>query len=144
MQNELHVFLPARQVIIIYSIVLGLLMTLSMVLVIKYGGILLWILLLLTTFAFIFVFVPVLRNTKMLMFGNDIKLSIYGKWHDMNFSKDLFEIVVKGNEVQSYRFKCNGNFYQISPNSYYEADEVSKLLGKLLEKYKGSISIINR
>jgi hypothetical protein len=137
MNNELHIFLPVRQAIVIYSIVLGLIMTLSTVLVIKYGGCIFWTLQLLTTLAFIFVFVPVLRNSKMLICGNDIKLSIFGKWHSIDFSNDLFEIVVKGDEVQSYRFKSNGNHYQISPLSYYEADEANKLLRKLLKKHKG-------
>ncbi len=144
MLNELHIFLPVRRVIIVYSIVFGLLVIVSVVIALKYGGIFFWLMMPLTISAFIFVFVPVLKNPRLILRGNEVRLSIFGKWHTINFTNDLIEIVVKGNEVQSYRFKSHETYYQISPLSYYEADEVDKLLSKLLKKHKGSFSVINR
>lgn len=81
---------------------------------------------------------------KLLVSGDELRVFSFGKMNCLNFSKNLQEIVVKDSEVVSYRFERDGMFYQISPYSYYESDELRGIFKDLMKKTKVSVSVIER
>jgi energy-coupling factor transporter transmembrane protein EcfT len=124
MASDISFYAPVRRPIVIYSLVVGLFMAINVILVAKYGGVFLWMSLAILVCLFIFLFMPVMKNPRLIIKGNEIHLASFGKWYPIDFKKNLREIVVKGDDVVSYRFDCADKFIQISPYSYYESDEI--------------------
>jgi hypothetical protein len=136
MSEELHIYFPVRRQLIFYSTIVGVCAAINIYFAMKHGSMVLWLTLTVLLVLFIFLFVPVLRNPRLLISGNDIKISIFGKWHSLSMSKDLYELVIKDDDVVSYRFTREGKHFQISPSTYYEADEIRGKFKEILKKNK--------
>jgi hypothetical protein len=94
--------------------------------------------------AFVYLFVPLLKNQKLVIENENIKLFSFGNSYDLTFASDLFEIVVKDSEVISYRLKKEGMYFQISPYAYYDGDELNGILNDLYSKVENPVSIVER
>ena len=144
MKDEVRVFLPARRHIAILSFIVGILITVNIYTIILHDSIIFKISLVLLVFLFIFLFVPVIRNQRVIISGDIISVSIYGKWYSLYFSRDLCAVVREHDVIVSYRFSCNGQYYQISPSSYYESEELSNLFISLYNNKIANINIISK
>jgi len=145
MAKDIFVYLPDyRGLITFYSLIVAILIAINIYFLLKHGGVLLYVPLVLLSFLFLFLFVPVLRNPMLIIHGNEIRISSFGKWYTISFTKDLRAIVLKDNEVLSYKFESDGIYYQISPESYIESDEVEQRFSKLLKRYNGTFKVINK
>ncbi len=93
---------------------------------------------------FIILFVPFLKNQKIIVNNEDILLFTFGRINRLVFCENLREIVVKEEIVVSYRFEKNGRYYQISPRAYYDSEELESLFSHLNKKCKGIISVVEK
>jgi hypothetical protein len=87
---------------------------------------------------------PFLKNQKLIVSGEDIDLFTFGRTNKLVFCKHLKEIVVKQNEILSYRFEKDGKYYQVSPGAYYDSEELKLLFNDLNRNCKGIVSIVQR
>ena len=93
---------------------------------------------------FIFLFVPFLKNQRLLITNQEIIIFSFSKPNKLKFCINLKEIVVKENEIVSYRFENKGKYYQISPQAYYANKELKELFTGLNERCKKTIAIVER
>ena len=92
--------------------------------------------------AFIFFVFPLLKYQKILVVNNTLKLSTFRKNNTLNFTNDLYEVVVKDSEVVSYRFEKDGKYFQISPDAYIKSEELKSILNRLFKKIKRKIVVV--
>ena len=93
---------------------------------------------------FVFLFVPFLKNQKLIITDEDIRLFTFGRMNRLMFCKHLKEIVVKEKEAVSYRFENSGKYYQISPRAYYESEELKSIFNDLMEKCESIVSVVEK
>jgi hypothetical protein len=87
---------------------------------------------------------PFLKNQKLIVSGKDINLFTFGRINRLVFCKHLRELVVKQDEIVSFRFEKDGKYYQVSPGTYYDSEELKLLFNDLNKKCKGIVSIVQR
>jgi len=93
---------------------------------------------------FIILFVPLLKNQKLIVINEDVLLFTFGRINRLVFCENLREIVVKENETISYRFEKNGKYFQISPRAYYDDVELALLFSNLNNKCRGIVSVVEK
>ena len=64
-----------------------------------------------------------------------------GKGYSGLISKTLYEVVVKNDEIVSYRFRIQNKLFQISPAGYIQGDELAAAFNSCITKKKLVISI---
>jgi hypothetical protein len=87
---------------------------------------------------------PFLKNQKLIVSGKDINLFTFGRTNRLVFCKHLRELVIRQNEIISYRFEKDGKYYQVSPGAYYDNEELKLLFNDLNKKCKSIVSIVQR
>ncbi len=92
---------------------------------------------------FIFLTLPLLRNQRIFMLGDIISVYTFGKRNDLVFSRHLKEVVMRGDEILSYRFEKDEKYFQISPKSYYESDELQAAMQALMKKTKITVTVVD-
>ncbi len=93
---------------------------------------------------FIILFVPFLKNQKIIVNNEDILLFTFGRISRLVFCENLREIVVKEKRIVSYRFEKNGRHYQISPRAYYDSEELESLFSHLNNKCSNIVSVVEK
>lgn len=87
---------------------------------------------------------PFLKNQKLLIEGNNLIIFTFGKKNRLRFSEDIEELVVKDNEIVSFRFNKDGKYYQISPDAYYDSTDLKEIFKKLLENNNINVSVVEK
>ena len=144
MCNKLHAFQPKRIGIGFWCSLIFLGILVNMHYLLNDSSLFFYIPLFFLIGMFVFLFVPFLKNQKLLISDKELIVFTFGYSNKLNFCMHLKEIVVKENEIVSYRFENNGKYFQISPEAYYENEELKELFTNLKEKCKELISIIER
>ena len=93
---------------------------------------------------FIFLFFPFIKNQQIIINNEGIRVFTYGRVNRLMFCKHLKEIVVKDNEVISYRFEKKGRYFQISPRAYYDGEALASLFSALNNKCRGIVSVVEK
>ena len=144
MSNEVHFFQPDRRRIGFWCAFIFLGIILNVRYLLDSGSVILYASLILLVGMFVFLFMPFLKNQKLIVSGRDIKLFTFGRINSLVFCKHLKEIVVKQDEIISYRFENGGKYYQISPGAYYDSEELKLIFNDLNKKCKSIVSIVQR
>jgi hypothetical protein len=144
MGNEVHFFLPDRRQVGFWCAFIFLGIILNIRYLLGSGSIILYVSLILLAGMFVFLFMPFLKNQKLIVSGEDINLFTFGRTNRLVFCKHLKEIVIKQNENISYRFEKDGKYYQVSPGAYYDREELKLLFNDLNKKCKSKVSIVQR
>ena len=144
MGNEVHFFQPDRRRVGFWCafIFLGIIFNVRYLL--GSGSVILYASLILLVGMFVILFMPFLKNQKLIVSGKDINLFTFGRTNRLVFCKHLKEIVVKQNEILSYRFEKDGKYYQVSPGAYYDSEELKLLFTDLNRNCKGIVSKVQR
>jgi len=144
MGNEVHFFQPNRRQIGFWCafIFLGILINVRYLL--DSSSVILYVSLIILVGMFVFLFMPFLKNQKLIVSDEDINLFTFGRINRLIFCQHLTEIVVKENEIVSYRFEKSGKYYQVSPGAYYDSEELQLLFNDLNKKCKSIVSIVQR
>jgi hypothetical protein len=117
MNKKAYIFYPMRRQLGCCSGMIFLTILINTYYLIANNSRILFILLIVLSGIFIFMFMPVLKNQKLIISGEEVIIFSFGKKNSLKFSKDLEEIVVKENEIVSYRFNKKGKHYQVSPEA---------------------------
>ena len=144
MDNEVHFFQPDRRRVGFWCAFIFLGIILNVRYLLGSGSVILYASLILLVGMFVFLFMPFLKNQKLIVSGKDINLFTFGRTNRLVFCKHLKEIVVKQNEILSYRFEKDGKYFQVSPGAYYDREELKLLFNGLNKKCKGIVSIVQR
>jgi len=144
MCDKVIIFKPARLQIGFWCacILLGIIINVRYLL--SNGTLILYVTLLFLVGLFIFLFIPLLKNQKVVIAGDEICLSTFGRINRLIFCKHINEIVVKDQEKVSYRFEKDGNYYQISPKAYYDSQELEILFNNLSNKCESIVSVVHK
>ena len=94
--------------------------------------------------ALIIFFFPLLKNQKIAITNEIIRISSFGKLSELSFFEDLSEVVVKDSEIASYRFEKFGKYYQISPYAYYEGKQLNAILANLYKRMERHVAVVER
>ena len=121
MGNEVHFFQPDRRRVGFWCAFIFLGIILNVRYLLGSGSVILDASLILLVGMFVILFMPFLKNQKLIVSGEDIDLFTFGRTNKLLFCKHLKEIVVKQNEILSYRFEKDGKYYQVSPGAYYDS-----------------------
>ena len=144
MGNEVHFFQPDRRRVGFWCAFIFLGIILNVRYLLGSGSVILYASLILLVGMFVILFMPFLKNQKLIVSGEDIVQFTFGRTNRLVFCKHLKEIVVKQNETISYRFENVGKYYQISPGAYYDREELKLLFNDLNKKCKSIVSIVQR
>jgi len=144
MDNEVHFFQPDRRRVGFWCAFIFLGIILNVRYLLGSGSVILYASLILLVGMFVFLFMPFLKNQKLIVSGEDIDLFTFGRTNKLVFCKHLKEIVVKQNEILSYRFEKDGKYYQVSPGAYYDSEELKLLFTDLNRNCKGIVSKVQR
>jgi hypothetical protein len=144
MGNEVHFFRPDSRRVGFWCAFIFLGIILNVRYLLGSGSVILYASLILLVGMFVFLFMPFLKNQKLIVSGKDIKLFTFGRINSLVFCKHLKEIVVKQDEIVSYRFENDGKYYQVSPGAYYDSEELKLLFNDLNRNCKGIVSIVQR
>jgi hypothetical protein len=144
MSNEVHIFQPIRRQIGFWCGVIFLGILINVHYLLDSSSMILYVSFVFLIGMFVFLFVPFLKNQKLIITDEDIRLFTFGRMNRLMFCKHLKGIVVKENEAVSYRFENRGKYYQISPRAYYESEELKTLFNDLMEKCKSIVSVVEK
>jgi len=144
MANEVHFFQPNRRQIGFWCAFVFLGIIINVHYLLDSSSVMLYVSLIFLVGMFIFLFMPILKNQKLIVSDEDIKLFTFGRINRLIFCKHLREIVVKENEIVSYRFEKSEKFYQVSPGAYYDSEELQLLFNDLNKKCTSIVSIVQR
>lgn len=144
MGNEVHFFQPDRRRVGFWCAFIFLGIILNVRYLLGSGSVILYASLILLVGMFVILFMPFLKNQKLIVSGEDIDLFTFGRTNKLLFCKHLKEIVVKQNEILSYRFEKDGKYYQVSPGAYYDSEELKLLFTDLNRNCKGIVSKVQR
>ena len=144
MKNEDHLFQPIRLQIGVWCgfIFLGILVNVRYLL--SNSSVILYVSLVFMVGLFILLFIPILRNQKLIINNGDIRLFAFGRINRLVFCEHLKEIVVRDNEAVSYRFENNGRYFQISPRAYYNSEELASLFDNLNNRCRNIVSVVEK
>jgi len=144
MSTELHLFIPDKRFVVGLLIIVGSFFCIDLYYVDLYGGFFLWCILLLLGCLFAFLLFPVIRNPKLLISGQNLSIYSFSQVRNINFCTDLTEVIEHNGEIRSYRFVSNRKYFQISPDSYYEAEEIKRQFIDLMKSCKSPISVVTQ
>ena len=77
---------------------------------------------------------PIIVNQKISISKEQIKIYQYGIENTLHFCKHIDSIITYKNKQISYRFKKDGDYYQISPGAYKNHQELSICFENLLHR----------
>lgn len=66
-----------------------------------------------------------------------------GKGHTDNISTALYEIVVKNENIRSYRFIIQNKYFQVSPTTYIQGDELAEILKSYIKQKKLILNVVD-
>ena len=144
MGNEVHLFQPDRRQLGFWCAFVLLGIAVNVRYLLGSCSVILYASLIFLVGMFIFLFMPFLKNQKLIVSGEDIKLFTFGRMNKLLFCQHLREIVVKEDEIVSYRFEKSGKHYQVSPGAYYDSEVLRLLFADLNKKCKTIVSIVQR
>jgi len=144
MGNEVHFFQPDRRQIGFWCAFVFLGIIINVRYLLGSGSVILYLSLILLVGVFVFLFMPFLKNQKLIVSDEDINLFTFGRINRLIFCKHLTEIVVKENEIVSYRFEKSGKYYQVSPGAYHDSEELNLLFNDLNKKCESIVSLVQR
>jgi hypothetical protein len=144
MGNEVHLFQPDRRQLGFWCAFVLLGIAVNVRYLLGSSSVILYASLIFLVGMFIFLFMPFLKNQKLIVSDEDIKLFTFGRMNKLLFCQHLREIVVKENEIVSYRFEKSGKHYQVSPGAYYDSEVLRLLFADLNKKCKTIVSIVQR
>lgn len=144
MGNDVHFFQPIRSALGFWCGLIFIAIIINVRFLLDNGSMMLFLPLVFLIGVFILLFMPFLKNQKIMMDNKVIHIFTFGRRNELMFCKHLKQIVVKDNEAISYRFDKNGRYFQISPRAYYDDEEMASLFYKLSNKCKGVITVVER
>jgi len=144
MGNDIHLFQPIRVQLGFWCGLFFIAILINVRIIIDSDSMVLGLPLALLIGVFTFLFVPFLKNQKIIINNQDIRLFTFGRINELVFCKHINKVVVKENKVISYQFEKNGKYFQISPLAYYDDEELASLLSNLTDKYNGIISVVEK
>jgi len=144
MSNEPQVYQPMRRQLGLWCGFIFLVIVINVHYLLNSNSIILYVSLAILTGMFIFLFMPFLKNQKLIISNECISLFAFGKINELTFHKNLKEVVIKDNEIVSYRFESRGNYYQISPNAYHQSEKLKSLFSDLIGKYNIVVSVVEK
>lgn len=144
MENDVHFFQPIRRQLGFWCGLFFIAILIIVRFLLDDGSMILLLPLLFLIGIFILLFVPFLKNQKIMMDNKVIHIFTFGRRNELVFCKHLRQIVVKENEAISYRFAKNGKYFQISPLAYYDDEEMASLFSNLSNKCKGVVSVVEK
>lgn len=144
MGNDIHIFRPIRRQLGFWCgfFFLGILINVHFLL--DSGSMILCVPLVFLIGMFIFLFVPFLKNQRVMLNNEDIRVIAFGRINGLVFCKHLRQIVFKENEAISYRFENNGRCFQISPRAYYDGEELASIFSEFKNKCIGIVSVVEK
>ena len=102
----------------------------------------LW-LFLVTAFIFIVFLRPVISKRRFCIEnGNITFFRLIGQPLTVSISKSLYEVVVKGDEIRSFRFRAEKLRMQVSPEGYKDGDNLLKEIKDVIRKNKITVRVI--
>jgi hypothetical protein len=144
MGNDVHFFQPIRRELGFWCGLLFIGILINVRFLLDNGSMILFFPLVFLIGIFVLLFVPFLKNQKIMMYNKVIHIFTFGRRNELVFCKHLKQIVIKDNEAISYRFEKNGKYFQISPRAYYENEELALLFSNLSNKCKGVIPVVEK
>ena len=60
----------------------------------------------------------------------------------LNISDSLYQIVLKDEDIRSFRFRINNKYAQISPDSYNKGTEMTKEIISYMKKHKITVEAV--
>ena len=66
----------------------------------------------------------------------------FGSGHGDYIARSMYEIVVKEDQVRSFRFKLDNKHFQVSPDGYINGDELQKRFIDIIDSKKLKLSVI--
>lgn len=142
MSSEIHLYKPVRSQVAFLCICTFLGISLNVYYLLDNRSVALYCSLFILASIFVFLFLPFIKNQKLIISDDEICLFSYGKANKLNICNHLNEIVVKDKEIVSYRLENDGDCYQISPKAYYESEELNATLNTLYVKCKNTVSVV--
>jgi len=102
----------------------------------------LWIFLI-TVFIFIAFLRPVISKRRLCIEnGNITFFRLIGPPLTVNIAESLYEIVMKGDEIRSFRFGTEKLKMQVSPEGYKDGDNLLKEIKDVIRKNKITVRVI--
>ena len=102
----------------------------------------LWIFLV-TVFISIAFLRPVISKRRLCIEkGNITFLHRIGSPLTVNIAESLYEVVVRGDEIRSFRFKAEKRRIQVSPEGYKDGDNLLKEIKDVIRKNKITVRVI--
>jgi len=144
MEEGVFIYMPRRKMVGVACFIVLLLLAVNLYLLTMSLSIWLLISLFVLFGIFVFLFMPLLKNQKVMLSGRKLILFTFGKKNSLDITKDLEEIVVHEDEVISYRFEKDGKYFQLSPSSYYEGEELKENLESTLKRYNLIVSVVSK
>jgi hypothetical protein len=141
---EGNIFKPARRGLAAWCSIIFVAISINIYFLSKNNSFIIYFSLVLLTVLLLSLSMPLFRNQKFVIKGNNIRIFHFRKVNNLKFSRDLYEIVVKDSEIVSYRFSRKGKYYQISPYGYYKYEELKSIFTSLMKKTKNTISVVER
>ena len=144
MCNKVILFKPHRRQIVFLCacILLGIIINVRYLL--SNGTLSLYLTLFFLVGLFVIFFMPFLKNQKIVVSGDEVCLLAYGRINRLIFCNHIKEVVVKDQEIVSYRFEKDGNYYQISPKAYHDSRELELLMSNLCNKCENIVSVVHK
>lgn len=78
-----------------------------------------------------------------MLSGRRMVIFTFGQQNVLDIVKDLQELVVHEDEIVSFRFEKEGNYFQISPSSYFEKNELRTNLERTLKRYNLKVNVVS-
>jgi len=144
MGNDIYLFQPIRRELGFWCGSLFIAILINVRFLLDNGSMIFLLPLVFLIGVFILLFVPFLKNQKIIMDNEVIRIYSFGRRNELVFCKHLRQIVMKDNEAISFRFEKHGKYYQISPRAYYDDEELASLFYNLSNKCKGVISVVEK
>ena len=61
-----------------------------------------------------------------------------------NISDSLYQIVLKDEDIRSFRFRINNKYVQISPGGYNKGTEMTKEIISYMKKHKMTVEVVSK
>ncbi len=144
MQQALKIFKPERSTVLWLSIVVSIVVIIDIHFFYERGSAFFYLSLVFLIGIFLVLFIPYMRNQKVIIENDVIKITHFGKIDTLSFEENLIGIVEKNEEIVSYRFNKCGKWFQISPSAYSNSSEMENIFKELISKEKVNFSIVSK
>ena len=87
---------------------------------------------------------PLLENRKIIVEGKSICITQrFSRPVQLDVSRDLYQIVVRDDDIRSFRFRHGDKYFQISPMGYQDGKQLSEHIKKIITKNKVAVEIVS-